>query len=197
MGDSYEALIDCKATPSEALLLRPLIIECLVENGLIGPELSADCVLGGLGYPAAAGCAAVFAHLQDDEELPDIAFWTLRTNGVEIHCTPWVNEWGFTSFDGAQCPHCRHEQGEEFLGEVAPLIEEFNQSGTVPAVACSNCGARVGMLDWKCQPHLGFVNLAIVFWNWPTFDSELWKLKVPSLLEAKLGRSLVSTFGNL
>jgi hypothetical protein len=59
VSDSYEALVNCGATPIEAARIRASIVECLFESGLIVPTLSADCVLDGEGIrPAPARTAA-------------------------------------------------------------------------------------------------------------------------------------------
>jgi hypothetical protein len=197
MGDSYEALIDCQATQGDAELMRSLIVECLSESDLIVPVLSADCVLDGEGYPASPRCAAAYPLEQGEGALHPNEFWTLRTNGVEIYCGPWINMFGFHMFDCAECPHCQHRYGEDFLAELNPMIDAFSSAGVLPTVTCAGCSAHVRLHDWRCEPHLGFVNLAIVFYNWPPLDDDGWKLNVSGIIEAKLGRPLVRTYGRI
>jgi hypothetical protein len=196
MSDSYEALVDCDATLEQAKRLAHEVVGALSKAGLIIPTLSSECVLGGAGYPAGAGCASAY-EVEDDGELLGNRFWTLKTNGVEIHTTPWVNVWGFTQFASATCPRCGREHEEEFLDEVGNVVDDYLSSGVVPNVACSSCNATPSIHDWKCDPHLGFVKFAVVFWNWPPFASDEWRVDIQSLLQDHLKRPLVSTFGRM
>ena len=196
MGDNYEALVDCAATREQAAGLAREVVEILSRGSLIVPSLSSDCVLGGKGYPAGPGCADAYT-VEDYGELQGNRFWTLRTSGVEIHTMPWVNLWGFTQFAGAVCPRCGRDRDEEFLEDVGNLVEDYMSSGVVPSVPCPACHAASRIHDWSCDPHLGFVHFAVVFWNWPPFASEDWTVNVPALLQDHLKRPLVSTFGGL
>jgi hypothetical protein len=197
LSDSYEALDDCTATRDDAEKMAPLIVGCLSERGLVVPELSSECVLDGRGYPAGPRCALAYPPRDDDAVVHRNEFWKLHTNGVEIHCEPWINTYGFPVFEHAVCPKCGHRAGDEFLDEVGAAVEAFSVSAEVPIISCLECGVKSLLHDWACDPPLGFVNLAIVFWNWPPFDDEDWKLDVPALLEGKLGRLLVRTHGHV
>lgn len=196
MSDSYEALVDCGATLERAEQLAREVVGILSNAGLIIPTLSSDCVLGGVGYPAGAGCADAY-EVEDYGEILGNRFWTLKTNGVEVHTAPWVNVWGFTQFAGAVCPRCGQEHEQEFLEDVGSVVDDYLSSGVVPNVPCSSCNAAVSIHDWKCDPHLGFVNFAVVFWNWPPFGTEGWRIDIQSLLQDQLKRPLVSTFGGM
>ncbi len=119
MSDSYEALVDCTASPVEAEALAKAALQILSKAGLVLPSPSPDCVLGGVGYPAGPGCADAYAA-EDFGELEGNRFWTLSTSGVEVHSTRWVNAFGFAQFSGAVCPRCGHERDEDFLDDVGP-----------------------------------------------------------------------------
>jgi hypothetical protein len=196
MSDSYEALVDCDATPAQAAELARDAVAILSTGGLIVPSLSSDCVLEGVGYPAGPKCGDVYT-VEDNGDLRGNRFWTLKTSGVEVHATPWVNLWGFTQFSGAICPRCGRDRAEDFLDDVGNLVDDYMRSGAVPSVPCPSCDAASSIHDWKCDPHLGFVNFALVFWNWPPFESEDWRVNVRALLQDHLKRPLVSTFGRM
>jgi hypothetical protein len=196
MSDSYEALVDCEATPDQAAALARDAVRILSKGGLIVPSLSSDCVLGGVGYPAGPRCGDVYT-VEDYGDLHGNRFWTLRTSGVEVHATPWVNLLGFTQFSGAACPRCGRDRADDFLDDVGNLVEDYMSAGVVPSVTCPSCHAASSIHDWKCDPHLGFVNFALVFWNWPPFESEDWRVNVRALLQDQLKRPLVSTFGRM
>lgn len=196
MSDSYEALVDCTATLDETQALATEIVGVLSKGGLIVPTPSADCVLGGVGYPAGPRCAEVY-EVEDFGEILGNRFWTLKTSGVEIHTKPWVNVWGFTQFSGAVCPRCGRDRADDFLQDIGELVDDYLKTGVVPNVPCASCHVPSCIHDWKCDPHLGFVNFAIVFWNWPPFCSEEWRVNVHALLQDHLKRPLVSTFGRM
>lgn len=196
MSDSYQALIDCEATPEQAEALARDAVGILSSSGLILPNLSSDCVLEGLGHPAGPRCADLYT-VKTTGRLPGLRFWTLRTSGVEVHATRWVNDWGFTQFGGAVCPHCGSESAENFLDDVVPLVQAYMNSGVVPSLPCHSCHAASSIHEWKCDPPLGFVNFALVFWNWPRFESKNWQVNVRDLLQEQLKRRLVPTFGHL
>jgi len=196
MSDCYEALIECEATPEQAEELARNVVGILSKGGLIVPSLSSDCVLGGVGYPAGPRCADVYT-VEDYGEIRGNRFWTLRTSGVEVHKDRWVNLWGFTQFAGAFCPRCGRDRAADFLDDVGNAVDAYMTSGAVPNVPCSSCHATPSIHDWKCDPHLGFLNFAVVFWNWPPFVSEGWRVNVHALLQDHLKRPLVSTFGRM
>jgi hypothetical protein len=196
MSDSYEALIDCHATVADARRLAQQAIQVLSQNGLIVPNPSADCVFEGVGYPAGPQCAKAYAA-ENVGELTGNRFWALATSGVQIHSAPWVNVWGFTQFASAACPSCGQDRADEFLEDVGALVEDYLDTGVVPSVQCRSCHLAPSIHDWKCDPHLGFVTFALVFWNWPHFATEGWKVNVHALLEDHLKRPLVSTFGRM
>ena len=196
MSDSYEALVDCDATLHEAKALAPRIIEVLSKEGLIIPEASPDCVFDGEGYPAGPRCADAYTVV-DDGDLYGNRFWTLTSSGVEIHAEPWVNVWGFTQFAGASCPRCNRERGQDFLDDVGSLVENYLKSGVVPHIPCPSWKSAHLIHDWQCDPHLGFANLAVVFWNWAPFDDLDWQINIPALLEGQLKRRFACTFGRM
>lgn len=193
MSDTYRALVDCDATPHQAATLARDAVDILSRSGLITPSQSSDCVLGDVGYPAGPRCGDLYTV---QNPLRGLRFWTLWTSGVEVHTTPWVNIWGLTQFSGAVCPRCECES-ENLLDHSVSLIEDYMSSGVVPSVSCPSCHATSSIHDWKCDPHLGFVNFALIFWNWPPFESVGWRVNVRALLQDHLNRSLVSAFGRL
>src|SRR6187399_492685 len=156
MSDSYEALVDCQATRDQAEGLAREVVGILSRGGLIVPSLSSDSVLSGVGYAAGPRCADAYSA-EDHGELRGNRFWTLRTSGVEVHATPWVNIGGFTEFTGAVCPRCGRDRADDFLDEVGRVFDAYMSSGVVPNVPCPSCYAAPSIHDWNCDPHLGFV----------------------------------------
>lgn len=146
-----------------------------------------------MGYPAGPKCSDAYA----DEE-GELKFWTLHTSGVEILSTPWVNHFGVTVFETAVCPRCGHEHQEDFLDDqLQTAMDSFESDLTVPMIACHACGVASRIHDWTCVPHLGFVNLAVVFWNWPPFEAPGWRLNVPALISQEIGHPLVESYGHV
>ncbi len=70
-------------------------------------------------------------------------------------------------------------------------------SGAVPVVECPSCNATSSVHEWNRDPHLGFANFALVFWNWAHFEEEAWRVNIRALVEKGLGRPLVLTFGHM
>lgn len=196
MSDTYEALLDCGAASDEAVALAERVVEVLVSEKLVLPQAASECVLDGVGYPPGPRCSEVYPIEERDEPFGN-KFWALKTSGVQVIAEPWVNILGFTQLSEAVCPRCENDCGDDFLDAVGSHVEPFTSSGLVPDIECPACQSNSSIHRWTCDPHLGFANLAIVFWNWAAFDDPTWRINIPALLEDRLGRSLTSTYGQV
>jgi hypothetical protein len=192
VSDHYIALIDPTASPSEAPALAARIVTCLSSRALIQPVALTASVLGGQGFPPGPGCERVY-----DRASGESAFWTLQTSGVQVHSTPWINEFGFKDFETAVCPECKRVYGQEFVDRMLHGFDTFIVDPRVPRVECPACGTSSSLHSWACVPHLGFVSLSVVFWNWPPFDAPGWRLDVRRLLSQSLGRPFTMTYGRV
>jgi hypothetical protein len=192
MNDHYQALIDVAATPSEAPDLAAAAVRCLSTLEVVETELSKRCVLGEVGYPAGPGCRKMY--VPDSGEDP---FWNRSISGVEALGNPWVNMFGLTQFEQAECPVCGHRHGTEFIGQIIGSVERFVKNMDVPLGRCAACGEERSLHEWRCAPHPGFVHLSIIFWNWPSFDALGWRESVPELLQQTLDRPLLVTHGQV
>jgi len=199
MSDRCVALIDATASHTDAVRAAPTIVACLADAGLIVPTLSADCVLGGNGYPAGPRCAEQFnvAAGRGRGAGGGDGFWELVTSGVEVHVEPWVNLLGFAQVEHASCPRCGRELGEQFVDAVSGQVDTFLEDWHLPQIACPACGAESSFHEWRTEPLLGFVHLAVVCWNWPPFDDPRWRVDVVRMLHEHTGRTFATTFGRL
>jgi hypothetical protein len=74
---------------------------------------------------------------------------------------------------------------------------DFVHGNANPAVPCPICGKEHSVKAWVTRPHLGFSNLAFVFWNWPAFDSSPWRINVPEIISQVLRHSIIVTYGKV
>ncbi|HXD48025.1 MAG TPA: hypothetical protein VN600_04600 [Gemmatimonadaceae bacterium] len=197
MSDSYIAVIDEAASHADAVRLAPVVVACLAAEGLIVPTLSSDCVLGGTGYPAGPRCVEHYDASARGGKGGGNRFWELATCGVEVHAEPWVNVLGFAQVEGASCPRCEDQLGDEFVDIAGGLVDAFLGDWHPPRITCAACGKESSLHEWRIKPLLGFVHFAVVWWNWPPFGDARWRIDLPGLLQRHTGRSFAMTSGRL
>ena len=192
MSDNFLALIDPMATESDAQERAIRVRERLVAAGLVYPELSGDCALGGAAHPPGPRLREMYAPRAGEPQVAES-----RTGGVEILAERWVNQLAFPVLEAATCPECGASFVEELFEPLGQAMLMFLDSAAIDAVECPSCSAAVPATNWTIRPHLGFCHLAVVFWNWPPFESPGWRDSVPDLVAEALGNRVIRSYGRL
>ena len=157
MGDTYQTIVDVRATESEAAGLARRVLGWLVDHGIVVSEPS-DCVLGGEGY--APGTSYFNATRESSSHLLG-----LRTNGLAIETkrtvfADWENEFELL------CDDCsgRFEFCWDAFGDAA---SEWHGATGPGMLSCPGCGSTRPISAWRFEPPIAFGCLAFTFWNWP------------------------------
>jgi hypothetical protein len=145
-----------------------------------------------MGHPVGPRCGDHYV-LGENEA----GFWQIRTSGVEVHDTLWTNLFGLTVFESAVCRSCGAIQSDDFVDHIVEAMGDPEEQCGPPELTCPACDAAASIHAWATTPHLGFVHFAVVFWNWPGFDSPGWRIDVPALLSEAVGRTLTWTYGRV
>ncbi|GAB3889522.1 hypothetical protein GCM10029964_059340 [Kibdelosporangium lantanae] len=149
MGDHFQRIVDVEATEAQAPGLAAVVVEWLVDRGVVRAEVT-DCALGDGHAPGPEYAVAVTE--------PDPGLVDLRTNGLEVA----VGRQVFFSADVSQwiaCPHC----AVDFDSDEAIRTWYLHGTDTHP---CPVCGRLVALNDWRWEPPWGFGCLGFTFWNW-------------------------------
>ena len=196
MSNWYEAVAVCDVEESESAAVAEAAISRMIAEGIIQSEFDPESVLGGDGGYRPGPNVEMLYRLADNER----PFWSLRTNGVEVCSGPWVNQLGFTCFDGFTCPVCAvrfppdsHAVADSF----AEAIGSFLNNGDDLEVVCPSCSASTAASDWKTDPHFGFTKLAFQFWNWPPLHYDSWNVDTPALIASVTRHKVIVTYGRL
>ena len=196
MSDWYEAVAVRDVHANESQSLADAVISRLVTDGIIQSEIDSETVLGGDGGHR-PGPRIESVYKRSENEGP---FWSLLTNGVEVCDGRWVNQFGFTCFDGFTCPACSaHFQldHDAVADPFSKAIGSFLDGGNDLDVVCPSCNTSNAAPNWKTAPHFGFVNLAFQFWNWPPLNSDSWNIDIPALIASLTGHNVLVTYGRL
>lgn len=196
MSDSYQAVIVCGVQPHESSALAGDVITRLAADGIIQTSADSYSILGnGIGYRPGPNVESLY-KLGANEG----AFWTLKTNGVEVCTDRWINQLGFSCIDGFSCPLCAafyplddHLVADRFVKAIGSYLDGRDEL----EVLCPACNAPATAPLWKTTPHLGFANLAFQFWNWPPLDGDSWKVDIPALIAQASGHDTLLTYGRL
>ena len=188
MGDSFQTLIDTRATLDDASVLAQRVVAELVGAGYISSERS-NCTgtLGEEGYPPAPG---MLRHLKK----PDDMAMTLRTNGLEVTTGRSVHLSAFV--DRITCPLCGVTASDLARLPWSEAIGEWYEGGS-GLLRCPACRQDTDVTQWRYEPTCGFGNLSFTFWNWPPFTSAYWLRTPIEVIEAALGRPCVLVSGRI
>lgn len=194
MGDNYVALIDPTATAADARAKADRLLDAFVSHGIVLPESSEACTLGGPGHLPGPRIDAYYTFPANQHSRWD----TLGTRGVEIIAEKWVNIWGFIAFHYTQCPACRQKFNDDAIRkQLSNAMGMFLGSDDAPTLCCPKCREVRDVRSWTTLHHLGFCRLALVFWNWPPFNSEGWQLSIPELASRTIGVGMIETYGKI
>jgi hypothetical protein len=191
MGDDYTAIIDKHATREEARSLADNVLRVLIEERIVKDFLDPEATLGGGGYRPGDRVPELYTGKASAR------FWTLQTSGVELITEPWVNTSGIPQLQELACPHCAKNFEIDFPEDFGNAIMAFLNGDPSPFVTCPNCQQRTVAASWRAFPHLGFCNLAFLFWNWPLLYGENWNISIPALIERTIGHPVVFAYGKI
>ncbi len=196
MSDNFQMLVDVGVSLDEASALSDAIVAELRNHGLISGELTADCVLGGVGYRPGPSLANLYKPRPREGR-----FWELITSGVEPQVGRSFNHWALgPSCEGFTCPKCAasiEAFAPPFSDAMGDAIDDWLKGTDAAQLACPHCNQTTRLTEWESKPALGFGNLSFRFWNWPRFDVPAWKIDVPALVRRIAGHTVTSTYGHL
>ena len=152
MGDLFLTVVDTDVALDNARRVADLVVDHLVDTGLILPVMTV-CALGSPGHPP--GPAA-----------PSEAHDMPGTNGMTID----IGRRAYGMMPGleAYCPSCDGVAPEE---DVYRLMSQWEEDACDGYRTCPDCRQRTHLNDlyWgDALPLLG--TLAFTFWNWPDID---------------------------
>jgi hypothetical protein len=196
MSDNFEMLVDVDATAEEAEDVSRTVLNRLRKLGLIIGKATGHCVLGGKGYRPGPAVADSYKLRKRESR-----FWELVTCGVEPRVGRGFNEWALGPVcEGFTCSACGAEIepfGDEFGNAVGIAIGEWMHQSGSSLLRCPPCGKERPIVEWQCRPPLGFGNLSLRFWNWPSLDSSSWKIDITGIVREVSGHTIVRTHGHI
>ncbi len=202
INDWYQAVIDVHAPPeqtSEQIKNSAIEVTSVLASERIITLYKSSQPLTHISGKFAPGPEFSFAsgtaiNLRDHIEM--------NIGGMDIYTKPWVNDYGIIGLDSALCPVCKTDftmDSYDLLSQIkesfADASQNFLSKKHQPRISCPNCKTSSHATKWKTQPHLGFCNLAFIFWNWPPFEN--WRINIPDIISQTLGREIVLTYGRL
>jgi hypothetical protein len=196
MSQGFQMLVDQDVKAGEASDLLARVLHRYREERLIMGEANAACVLGGEGYRPGPAIRKVY-KLKESE----IPFWELNTCGIEPQVGRQFNYWAYgPSCEGFSCPLCEAEYapGDERVSDrLSDAVSQWAQESGPSVVRCAVCDREVPLTEWLWRPPLGFGNLSIRFWNWPSFRSPGWRINFQEITEGATGHKLIYTYGRV
>lgn len=158
MSDTFQKIGDLDAAADKAAQLADHVLDWLQSEGIVD-HATADCVLGGTGYPPGPHCGKA---LND----PSLGEWlrnTRWTNGLSVETGRLVYFGGQTCPTDPACPHC----GAHLNGiDHGDALGKWMKSG-ISQRTCPSCQRNSHINDWTMDPQWGIGHLQLCFWNWP------------------------------
>jgi len=189
MGNDYTAIVDTRATRDDARSLADNVLNVLIKERIIKDFFDPEATLDDGGYPPGDRIPELYTGKAMAQ------FWTLQTSGVGVATKPWINVNGVLVLQELACPNCAKNFAPDLPPGFGEALSAFLEGVLNPAVVCPNCQRQTAAASWRAFPHLGFCNLAFVFWNWPLLWGDGWNLSIPALIERTLGRPVVLAYG--
>jgi len=190
----HTGLVVPLAPLNDAPILAERAIRELVEQKLIRPTKTLDCVFGKAGgYPPGPRVSSLYEFFAGEHR-----YWDGKgINGVEVYSEPYINLWGSTIRSTLECPHCRCSfHSDHYLWSyLARAAGQFLQGNYEAKVDCVECHVANEARRWRTEPHLGFCFLAFEFWGWPPFSSDAWRIDIPKLISDAIGYEVAETCG--
>lgn len=182
MGDHFRTIVDLDASPQQAPRLAERVVDWLVAEGIVLPELTPHRVYGQpLGRMPGPHWQRAVA--QDD------VHWG-PGEGLAVHTERTVfHKRGQGGLDTARCPRCtattrlRGDGGmiPEAWGPFLMAINAWHETGTAD-VACPHCAESVPVTDWTwTDDYFSFAHLGFQFWHWPELTPEF-RARISELL---------------
>lgn len=195
MSDNFVMLVDEVATLAEAQDLADAVVLRLRQKGLIAGEATPDHVLRGVGYQPGPAVPKLYCPADDEG-----TFWELVTCGVEPCVGRNFNVWALAEVcEGFTCPSCStfFEYCKEFGDSLGAAFQQWYDESGDAILRCPRCSKGISITEWRCNPPLGFGNLAFRFWNWPPFEWPAWKIDIVALVREATGHPILSTYGRV
>ena len=195
MSDHYELLIDHDASPVNASAIGKALIDVLIAEEIVLPDVNPDCVLAGVGFPPGPRLREIYTYGKSE-----LRYWDmLQTIGVSVHTDRYVNWFGFPVFEYSSCPACRtrFSDNHPIMDAIYDGVGSFINDDQLDEIVCPSCSAHVQCDHWTTVPDIGFCYVAIEFWNWPSFTSTGWQWSIPDLLRERTRRKLIHSWGHI
>lgn len=191
MTDWYQAIVDTHADKQGSAELAMQVASVLMRSGLIDPL--DDVVDFTRKSVSSFAPGPRFAEFFDHKT---------GTENLEIHADGWVSDYGIVGLEMAACPVCGTEisiqnvqELELIKAELVRASHQFLKTGDDVLLPCPICTGENLIKYWQTEPHLGFCQLAFVFWNWPPVQECRYDLV--RFLGETLKHNIVFTYGRL
>lgn len=138
------------------------IFDFLVDLGVVEESSSAITPAGRPAYGPGSHWQAAIVEC-------DETFLEHEVNGVVGRIRRSIVDPG--SFEAeAICPECLQARpfDEAWEARASDWVQHADQTD----LECPHCGEITPVEDWAYDPPLGFGNLSVTFWNWPSINRE-------------------------
>jgi hypothetical protein len=159
---NFYQTLSCQLDDPEASHMLAQVFDLLIDFGVIEDEKRAETPSGKSAYGPGPHWEAAIVEC-------DETFLELDVNGVERRSGRHIVDPG--SFDAtAVCPECLEPRPFDaaWVESANAWIHRSRSTG----LACPSCGDSTPVDEWAYDPPIGFGNLSVTFWNWPSINRE-------------------------
>ena len=163
MSDSSISIVPRQSSYPNNKMKAKEILDCLISEDIIKPELS-DCILSSeKGYAISEGAKTITNY-------PDSLNYDLITNGLRISTDREIFTTGENGIETLICPNCNQNIANEdwnFLNEWFEIISDN--------LTCPLCKVGTEIHKYNFTPEWGFSDLGFTFWNLADLKEEFIK----------------------
>jgi hypothetical protein len=172
MPEYYQIIVVCDVDAFDAQRTGRKALEWLADELVIQDEPTACVPDNRQGFGPAELWQSAIVEI-------DESFLGMEINGVEAATGRQV----FDAGDYEPTPYCptchapvasdspKVPVGSEVTGWQEAL-DAWARGDNRAAFACPACAATSPIVDWRHDPPIGFGNLGLFFWNWPSLNRE-------------------------
>ena len=159
---SHYQTLCCQVDAGAAAEALDRLFEELFDLGVLEDRTTARSPDGQPGYPPGPHWEAAIVEC-------DETFLELEHNAVIGSARRRVVDPGEFEFV-ALCPECLEPR--DFDSDWEASARSWLRGEGSAGLECPACGHRTSVEDWAYDPPLGFANLSVTFWNWPSINRE-------------------------
>ncbi len=138
------------------------VFDLMVDLGVLADDPGAVTATGEPGFGPGSHWQAAIVEC-------DETFLELDSHGVHGAIERRViDPGGFTAT--VMCPECLQPRAfdEQWRARAADWIDRADTT----ALSCDHCNTATAVESWAYDPPLGFADLWVTFWNWPSINRE-------------------------